>query len=68
MNNILGEIPSEFQLGEILICATSIMTQVELFQTGLCSGETLNLEGLIAVAFLFMIEELGPFRGIVDNL
>jgi hypothetical protein len=44
------------------------MTQVEFLQADLFCGDTLNLKGLVAITLLFVIEELGAFGGIIDDL
>ena len=68
VNNGLGEIPGELELGDVFISTAKIRCEINTFKLPLPSQDLVYLVGEVLVLVFFIVEEFGAFGGIVDNL
>lgn len=68
MHDALGQVAGDLELGNELIGGSGFAAEVEFLEASLLRQDLFDLLGQDFVPRLFAVEELGPFRGVVDDL
>jgi len=65
---MLGQVASDFKLGDKTIRIAQVAGEVFVLQLGFASDDLFNLLGKGLISFFFAVEELGALGCIVYNL